>query len=33
VELTIDALIQDKVERVLADVGQTYRPKGARRSS
>jgi cell division protein FtsI (penicillin-binding protein 3) len=28
-ELTIDAAIQDKVERVLADVGQTYRPKGA----
>jgi cell division protein FtsI (penicillin-binding protein 3) len=29
IELTIDAAIQDKVERVLADVGQTYRPKGA----
>lgn len=28
-ELTIDAAIQDKVERVLADVGQTYRPRGA----
>jgi cell division protein FtsI/penicillin-binding protein 2 len=28
-ELSIDALIQDKVERVLADVGQQYRPKGA----
>jgi cell division protein FtsI/penicillin-binding protein 2 len=28
-ELTIDAAIQDKVERVLADVGQMYRPKGA----
>jgi cell division protein FtsI (penicillin-binding protein 3) len=28
-ELSIDAAIQDKVERVLADVGQTYRPKGA----
>jgi cell division protein FtsI (penicillin-binding protein 3) len=28
-ELTIDAGIQDKVERVLADVGQQYRPKGA----
>jgi cell division protein FtsI/penicillin-binding protein 2 len=29
IELTIDAAIQDKVERVLADVGQTYQPKGA----
>jgi cell division protein FtsI (penicillin-binding protein 3) len=29
VELTIDAAIQDKVESVLADVGQAYRPKGA----
>ena len=28
-ELTIDAAIQDRVERVLADVGQTYRPRGA----
>jgi cell division protein FtsI (penicillin-binding protein 3) len=28
-ELTIDAAIQDKVERVLADVGATYRPHGA----
>jgi cell division protein FtsI/penicillin-binding protein 2 len=28
-ELTIDAAIQDKVERVLADVGATYAPKGA----
>jgi cell division protein FtsI/penicillin-binding protein 2 len=28
-ELTIDAAIQDKVERVLAGVGQMYRPKGA----
>jgi cell division protein FtsI/penicillin-binding protein 2 len=28
-ELSIDAQIQDKVERVLADVGQQYRPKGA----
>jgi len=28
-ELTIDAAIQDKVERVLAGVGQQYRPKGA----
>src|SRR5262249_18763906 len=28
-ELSLDALIQDKVERVLADVGQQYRPKGA----
>jgi cell division protein FtsI/penicillin-binding protein 2 len=28
-ELTIDAAIQDKVERVLADVGATYRPRGA----
>jgi cell division protein FtsI (penicillin-binding protein 3) len=28
-ELSIDALIQDKVERVLADIGQQYRPKGA----
>ncbi len=28
-ELTIDARIQDKVERVLADVGQRYRPHGA----
>lgn len=27
--LTIDAAIQDKVESVLADVGATYRPKGA----
>jgi cell division protein FtsI (penicillin-binding protein 3) len=29
VELTIDAAIQDKVEQVLAGVGQQYRPKGA----
>ena len=28
-ELTIDAAIQDKVERVLADIGATYRPHGA----
>ncbi|MCW3048766.1 MAG: penicillin-binding protein 2 [Solirubrobacterales bacterium] len=28
-ELTIDAAIQDNVERVLAGVGQMYRPKGA----
>ena len=28
-ELTLDAAIQDKVEGVLADVGATYRPKGA----
>jgi cell division protein FtsI (penicillin-binding protein 3) len=28
-ELTVDAAIQDEVERVLAQVGQTYRPKGA----
>ncbi len=28
-ELSVDARIQDKVERVLADVGQQYRPKGA----
>ena len=28
-ELTIDAAIQDKVEQVLAGVGQQYRPKGA----
>ena len=28
-ELTIDAAIQDKVERVLADLGATYRPHGA----
>jgi cell division protein FtsI/penicillin-binding protein 2 len=28
-ELSLDALIQDKVERVLADVGERYRPKGA----
>jgi cell division protein FtsI (penicillin-binding protein 3) len=28
-ELSLDALIQDKVERVLAGVGQQYRPKGA----
>jgi cell division protein FtsI/penicillin-binding protein 2 len=28
-ELTIDAAIQEKVERVLMDVGRTYRPKGA----
>jgi cell division protein FtsI (penicillin-binding protein 3) len=28
-ELTIDAAIQDKVEQVLAEVGQQYRPKGA----
>ncbi len=28
-ELTIDAAIQDKVERVLADVGAQYRPHGA----
>jgi cell division protein FtsI (penicillin-binding protein 3) len=29
IELTIDAAIQDEVERVLAKVGQTYSPKGA----
>jgi len=29
IELTIDAAIQDEVERVLTRVGQTYRPKGA----
>jgi cell division protein FtsI/penicillin-binding protein 2 len=29
IELTIDAAIQDKVEQVLAEVGQTYSPKGA----
>ena len=29
IELTIDAAIQDEVERVLTNVGQTYRPKGA----
>jgi len=29
IELTIDAAIQDEVERVLSKVGQTYRPKGA----
>src|SRR6185312_14992878 len=28
-ELTIDGAIQDEVERVLTQVGQTYRPKGA----
>jgi cell division protein FtsI/penicillin-binding protein 2 len=28
-ELTIDGAIQDEVERVLSEVGQTYRPKGA----
>ena len=28
-ELTIDAAIQEKVERVLSDVGRTYQPKGA----
>jgi cell division protein FtsI/penicillin-binding protein 2 len=28
-QLTIDGAIQDKVEQILADVGQTYRPKGA----
>jgi len=28
-ELTVDAAIQDDVERVLAEVGRTYRPKGA----
>ena len=28
-ELTIDSTIQDEVERVLAGVGETYRPKGA----
>jgi cell division protein FtsI (penicillin-binding protein 3) len=28
-ELTIDAAIQDKVEQVLAGIGQQYRPKGA----
>jgi cell division protein FtsI (penicillin-binding protein 3) len=28
-ELSIDAAIQDEVERVLADVGRTYTPKGA----
>ena len=29
IELTIDAAIQDEVERVLSKVGQAYRPKGA----
>ena len=29
IELTVDAAIQDEVERVLSKVGQTYRPKGA----
>ncbi len=29
VELSIDSAIQDRVEKVLADVGQTYSPKGA----
>jgi cell division protein FtsI/penicillin-binding protein 2 len=29
VQLTIDAVLQERVEAVLADVGQTYRPKGA----
>jgi cell division protein FtsI/penicillin-binding protein 2 len=29
IQLTIDAAIQDKVEQVLADVGRTYRPRGA----
>lgn len=29
VELTIDAAIQAKVEKVLAGIGQTYKPKGA----
>jgi cell division protein FtsI/penicillin-binding protein 2 len=29
IELTIDSAIQDKVEQVLAEVGRTYRPKGA----
>jgi cell division protein FtsI (penicillin-binding protein 3) len=29
VRLTLDAAIQDKVEKVLADVGKTYSPKGA----
>ena len=29
VELSIDAAIQDRVEKVLADVGQSYSPKGA----
>ncbi len=29
VRLTIDAAIQDQVEQVLQNVGQTYRPKGA----
>ncbi len=28
-QLTLDATIQDKLEQVLAGVGQTYRPKGA----
>jgi cell division protein FtsI/penicillin-binding protein 2 len=29
IELTLDAAIQEKVERVLAGIGQTYRPRGA----
>jgi cell division protein FtsI/penicillin-binding protein 2 len=29
VELTLDAQIQDRTEQVLAEVGRTYRPKGA----
>ena len=29
IEVTIDAAIQDEVERVLSKVGQAYRPKGA----
>jgi cell division protein FtsI/penicillin-binding protein 2 len=29
VQLTIDSVLQERVEAVLADVGQTYRPKGA----
>jgi cell division protein FtsI/penicillin-binding protein 2 len=29
VKLTLDATLQERVEAVLADVGQTYRPKGA----
>lgn len=29
IELTLDAALQDKAEAVLAEVGRTYRPKGA----
>jgi cell division protein FtsI/penicillin-binding protein 2 len=29
IQLTIDAALQERVEAVLADVGQTYRPRGA----